>query len=139
MPARFVPPQLVRALVLIILSLGLTAGSPRAVRAEGVAIPGFWDPRAQPERVELPGQRTVRFLTDDDYPPLHFAGPDGNPTGFAVELARAACERLGLACVVQVRRFDTLLDALAAGQGDVVAAALPLSGALRERFAATGP
>jgi polar amino acid transport system substrate-binding protein len=105
----------------------------------GVAIPGFWDPKAQPERVELPGQRTVRFLTDDEYPPLHFAGPDGAPTGFAVELARAACERLAIPCAVQVRRFDALLDSLAVGEGDVVAAAIPLSAPLRGRFAATNP
>lgn len=120
----------------MLLLLGLTVAP---ASAQGVAIPGFWDPRAQPERVELTGPRTVRFITDDDYPPLHFAGPDGAPTGFAVELARAACERLAIACVVQVRRFDTLLDSLAAGQGDVVAAALPLTGQLRARFAATGP
>ena len=54
------------------------------------------------------GFRTVRFLTDDEFPPLHFAGPDGDLTGFSVELARAACERLAIACTIQARRFDTL-------------------------------
>jgi polar amino acid transport system substrate-binding protein len=87
----------------------------------------------------LPATRTIRFLVDDDFPPLHFSGLDGAPTGFSVELARAACERLGLTCTVQVRRFDTLLDALADKQGDVVAAAIPLTADLRRRFAVTGP
>lgn len=130
--------QLLRAFLLVLLTLGLSAA--RAQEAPpAVTIPGFWDPKAQPERVELPGQRTVRFITDDEYPPLHFSGPDGNPTGFSVELARAACERLGLSCVVQVRRFDTLLDSLAVGEADVIAAAVPLGTHLRTRFSATNP
>jgi polar amino acid transport system substrate-binding protein len=133
MPLRHLTSQLVRVLVPMLLALWASAAL-----AQGVAIPGFWDPKSQPERVEL-GPRTVRFLTDDEYPPLHFAGPDGAPTGFAVELARAACERLAITCLVQVRRFDTLLDGLAAGQGDVVAAAVPLNAALRARFVATNP
>ncbi|WP_455394462.1 transporter substrate-binding domain-containing protein [Methylobacterium sp. Gmos1] len=111
-----------------------------AAAAEPVTIPNFWNPRARLERPEPPqATRPVRFLTDDEYPPLHFAGPDGNPTGFSVELARAACEKLGLTCTVQVRRFDTLLDALQANQGDVVAAALPLTPALRANHRATRP
>ena len=59
-----------------------------------MTIPNFWDPKAQLERPELPATRTIRFLVDDDFPPLHFPGLDGNPTGLSVELARAACERL---------------------------------------------
>jgi polar amino acid transport system substrate-binding protein len=110
-----------------------------SARAEGVAIPNFWDPRARQERPDLTGLRTVRFLTDDEFPPLHFAGPDGGLTGFSVELARAACERLAITCTVQARRFDTLLPTLAEGRGDVVAAAVPITADLRRRFAVTLP
>lgn len=119
------------ALVLLALS--------GAVQAQAVMVPNFWDPKAQLERPEIPATRTIRFLVDDDFPPLHFPGLDGTPTGFSVELARAACERLGLTCTVQVRRFDTLLDALAEKQGDVVAAAIPVTADLRQRFAVTAP
>ncbi|WP_336486830.1 transporter substrate-binding domain-containing protein [Methylobacterium nigriterrae] len=108
--------------------------------AERVAIPNFWNPRSRGERVEAPQTgRPVRFLTDDEFPPMHFAGPDGNPTGFVVELARAVCERLAISCTVQARRFDTLLDALNERQGDVVAAAIPLTPTLRAKFLATRP
>ncbi len=111
-----------------------------AAAAEPVTIPNFWNPRARLERPEPPQTtRAIRFLTDDEFPPLHFAGPDGNPTGFAVELARAACEKLNLTCTVQARRFDTLLDALSANQGDVVAASVPLTPALRAGYLATRP
>ncbi len=105
-----------------------------------VTVPNFWNPRSRGERVEAPQTgRAVRFLTDDEFPPLHFSGPDGNPTGFVVELTRAVCEKLSIVCTVQARRFDTLLDSLAERQGDVVAAAIPLTPALRARFAATRP
>src|SRR3954467_13620994 len=107
--------------------------------AQDVAIPNLWDPRARQERPDLSGLRTVRFLTDDDFPPLHFVGPDGAPTGFSVELARAACERLGITCTIPAPRFDTLLDALSEGRGDVVAAAVPVTVELRRRFSVTAP
>lgn len=118
------------------LSLVLMGG---AVQAQSVVVPNFWDAKTQLDRPELPASRTIRFLVDDDFPPLHFPGIDGTPTGFSVELARAACERLALTCTVQVRRFDTLLDALAEKQGDVVAAAIPVTANLRQRFAVTAP
>lgn len=108
-------------------------------QGHGVSVPNFWDPRTQLERPDLTGSRTIRFLVDDDFPPLHFAGADGSPTGFSVELARAACERLAIPCTIQVRRFDMLLDALADRQGDVVASAIPLTASLRQRFGVTGP
>jgi len=125
-----------RPAALLVLTTGLVQGG---AQAQGVAIPNFWDPRAQLDRPDLTGVRSVRFLVDDDFPPLHFPGLDGNPTGFSVELARALCERLSLTCTIQVRRFDMLLDALADRQGDVVAAAIPLTENLRRRFGVTGP
>ena len=116
--------------------------APQEARAPvpSVAVPDFWNPRSRGERVEAPQTgRAVRFLTDDEFPPLHFAGPDGNPTGFVVELARAVCEKLAITCTVQSRRFDTLLDSLESKQGDVVAAAIPLTAGLRSKFLATRP
>lgn len=115
-----------------------TAALP-AWAADKVTVPNFWTPRARLDRPDLAGTKTIRFITDDEFPPFHFAGPDGTPTGFSVELARAACERLALTCTIQARRFDTLLDALAGGQGDVVAAALPVNADLRRRFSVTAP
>ncbi|WP_410055120.1 transporter substrate-binding domain-containing protein [Microvirga sp. Mcv34] len=126
------PFRWLRALPVLLLMTGLA-------QAEGVTIPNFWDPKALLERPDLPATRTIRFLVDDDFPPLHFPGLDGNPTGLSVELARAVCERLSLTCTVQVRRFDTLLDALQERQGDVVAAAIPITTDLRSRFAVTAP
>ncbi len=128
-----------RALVFLLLAGFGWVQSGASAHAQGVTLPNFWDPRVRLERPELPPGRTIRFLTEDEFPPLHFAGPDGNPTGFVVELARAACERLALTCTIQARRFDTLLPTLAEGGGDVVAAAVPITVDLRQRFGATNP
>lgn len=127
---------MIRLLALLALAVStLLAGA--AMAQSRVTIPNFWDPHIRIERPEPGPARVVRFLTDDEYPPLHFPGPDGSLTGFSVELARAACEKLGWTCTVQARRFDTLLDSLGEGRGDVLAAAINLTPAIRDRFAAT--
>ncbi|MFT0891184.1 transporter substrate-binding domain-containing protein [Pseudochelatococcus sp. G4_1912] len=112
---------------------------PMALKAPAIAVPGFWGAEERVQKPDLIGARVVRFLTDDEFPPLHFAGADGQPTGFSVELARAACAILDMSCTVQVRRFDTLLDSLAERRGDVVAAAIPIRPTLYGRFSVTGP
>src|SRR5450756_402502 len=48
------------------------------------AVPGFWDPRRRPDRPDLSRITVIRFLTETDYPPFNFTGPDGNPAGFNV-------------------------------------------------------
>jgi polar amino acid transport system substrate-binding protein len=122
----------------VFFTLALLTLAPQAVLAQSrVTVPNFWDPRIRLDRPEPGPPRVIRFLTDDEYPPLHFAGPDGGLTGFSVELARAACEKLGWTCTVQARRFDTLLDSLAEGRGDVLAAAVNLTPPIRARFAAS--
>ena len=57
-------------------------------KADPMAVPGFWDPRRRPERPDLSRISVIRFLTEVDYPPFDYAGPDGNPAGFNVDLAR---------------------------------------------------
>jgi polar amino acid transport system substrate-binding protein len=90
----------------------------------GVVIPGFWDPRRRPERPDLSRVTLIRFLTEIDYPPFNYSGPDGNPVGLNVDLARMICEELKIACTVQMRRFDTLLPSLADNRGDAVMASI---------------
>ena len=95
-----------------------------AVQQRGVAVPGFWDPRRRPERPDLSRLQTIRFLTEMDYPPFDYAGPDGNPAGFNVDLARLLCDEIKVTCTIQARRFDTLMDALNDNRGDAVIASI---------------
>ena len=89
-----------------------------------MAVPGFWDPRRRPERPDLSRISIIRFLTETDYPPFDFAGPDGAPAGFNVDLARMICEEIKVACTVQMRRFDTLIASLNSNNGDAVIASI---------------
>jgi polar amino acid transport system substrate-binding protein len=99
----------------------------------GVFVPGFWDPKRRPERPESGRITTIRFLTEEDYPPFNFKGPNGQPAGFNVDLARAICAELNLVCTIQVRRFNTLLDALNENRGDAVIASLAVTPQNRAR------
>jgi polar amino acid transport system substrate-binding protein len=110
-----------------------------APAARATPIPGFWDPRRRPERPDLSRVTLIRFLTETDYPPFNFAGADGNPQGFNVELARLICEELKVNCTVQMRRFDTLLPSLAANRGDAVIASIVPTPEVRAQADFTDP
>ena len=102
-------------------------------------MPGFWDPRRRPERPDTSRISQIRFLTEFDYPPFNYAGPDGNPAGFNVELARLICEELKLQCTIQLRRFDTLLQALGENRADAVIASLAVTPETRLRVDFSDP
>lgn len=104
-----------------------------------VQVPGFFDPKRRLEKPALLPTVVFRFLTETDYPPFNYAGHDGNPAGFNVDLARLICEELKVACTVQMRRFDTLLDALAENRGDAVVASLVSTPETRRRADFTDP
>jgi polar amino acid transport system substrate-binding protein len=104
-----------------------------------VRVPGFWDPRRRPEKPDLARISVIRFLTETDYPPFNYAGPDGNPQGFNIDLARMLCEELRLACTIQMRRFETLIPALNGNQGDAAIASIAATADIRNRVDFTDP
>jgi polar amino acid transport system substrate-binding protein len=105
----------------------------------GAAVPGFWDPRRRPERPDLSRIQSIRFLTELDYPPFDYAGADGNPAGFNVDLAKLLCDEIKAACTIQARRFDLLLDALADNRGDAIIASIASTVETRKRADFTDP
>ena len=113
------------------------AGGGAARAAESVPIPRFSDPGARVERPDLPAGRIVKWATGDDYPPFHYIDADGQPAGFAVDLARAVCTELGLACTLQAWRWDALLDTIDNRQADIILAMVRPTPALRTRFLMT--
>jgi polar amino acid transport system substrate-binding protein len=123
----------------------LATGSQRVAAQDGVtlphgvAVPGFWDPRRRPERPDLSRISSIRFLTELDYPPFDYAGADGNPAGFNVDLARLLCDEIKATCTIQARRFDTLLDALGDNRGDAVIASIGATTATRRKADFTDP
>jgi polar amino acid transport system substrate-binding protein len=95
-------------------------------------FPGFWDPRRRPERPDLSRLAQIRFMTETDYPPFNYAGPDGLPVGFNVDLARLICEELKITCTIQMRRFDTLVPALNENRGEAVIASIAVTAETRK-------
>ncbi len=128
------------ALLAAAVALAVTSAAPAQAPAHAAApptaagaAPGFWDPRRRPERPDLGRLTLIRFMTEVDYPPFDYAGQDGNPTGFNVDLARAMCEELHVTCTVQMRRFDTLFDALNDNRGDAAIASISVTPEARAR------
>jgi polar amino acid transport system substrate-binding protein len=126
------------AILVGVLLWGLTGAPPASaqdsvVTPRSVAVPGFWDPRRRPERPDLSRIQSIRFLTEVEYPPFDYAGPDGNPAGFNVDLARLLCDEMKTMCTIQARPFDTLLDALNDNRGDAVIASIAATAETRRR------
>ena len=139
-------PLLCLAACLLALPLAAVFGGCHALAAgenltppRAVGVPGFWDPRRRPERPDLTRITAIRFLTDLDYPPFDYAGADGNPVGFNVDLARLICDEIKTTCTIQARPFDTLLEALNDNRGDAVIASIAPTGETRKRADFTDP
>src|ERR1700754_1029787 len=131
----------VGALLAVVLSVPAQAQSAAKPNQEAApqAVPGFWDPRRRADRPDLSRLTVIRFLTETDYPPFNFTGPDGNPAGFNVYLARLFFEEIKVTCTVQMRRFETLLDAISSNRGDAIIASLAVTPELRKRVDFTDP
>ncbi|MGE0063862.1 MAG: transporter substrate-binding domain-containing protein [Xanthobacteraceae bacterium] len=107
--------------------------------ADPMAVPGFWDPRRRPERPDLTRINGIRFLTEIDYPPFNYAGADGQPAGFNVDLARLICEEIKVPCTIQFRRFDTLIEGLSTNGGDAIIASMAATPEMRRRVDFSDP
>jgi polar amino acid transport system substrate-binding protein len=135
-----------KRLMLLIALAWAGAGHPAAAAAPdaapvvaAVTVPDFWDPRRRPERPDLTRLTMIRFLTETDYPPFNYAGPDGNPAGFNVDVARMICEEIKVQCTIQQRRFDTLLDGVAENRGDAVIASIAATPETRRKVDFSDP
>ncbi len=117
----------------------LALGSALCAAPSLADAPSFWDPAHKLEKPDLAGLRQIRFLTEDDFPPFDFALPDGTIAGFNVDLARAICEELELACTIQRRRWDTLIAALEDNSGDAVIASLAITADAKKKLDFTAP
>ncbi len=105
----------------------------------GATIPSFFDPNYAPQKPDLSRLRQIRFLTEDDFPPFNFLLADGQLAGFNVDLARAICAELDLACTIQRRSWELLVPALDDSSGDAVIAAMAINDDTRKQADFTAP
>lgn len=107
--------------------------------AAAFMIPGFIDPERRLERRDLPRNTTLRFVTEEDFPPFNYVGRDGALAGFNIDLARAICAELNANCTIQPRRWDLLLPAVERGEADAVIAAHRITADLRRQYEVSLP
>jgi polar amino acid transport system substrate-binding protein len=103
------------AAALLFVGLLTLAGTTHRLAAQATP-PEAEKAEREPKRV------AIRFLTESDFPPFNYFDEDNVLTGFNVDIARAVCLELNLACDIQVRQWDQLLPALARGEADAVVA-----------------
>lgn len=104
-----------------------------------IFVPSFFDPQHRLTPPDMEGLSKIRFVTEDDYPPFHFATPDGSLAGFDIDLARAICEELKIACTIQARRYDLLGAAIDSNDADALLASLRIDAESRKKYDFTSP
>ncbi len=102
----------------------LLALSPPAL---GQVLPNHVDPGAREIVPNLTAVPTIRFLTTADFPPFNFRDDKGELVGFNIDLARALCNDLSIACTVQAWPWDQAARALEDKQGDALIAGLAIT------------
>jgi polar amino acid transport system substrate-binding protein len=85
------------------------------------------------------GQRSIRLLTDRDFPPFSYETPEGKTAGVSVDLALAACTELKANCLVIAKPFNELLPALINNEGDVIVSGLRIDEGLLRKTTMTRP
>jgi polar amino acid transport system substrate-binding protein len=78
---------------------------------------------------DVQGMR-LRLLSDENFAPFSFQGSDGLQKGIAVDLARAACKKLGVTCEIKFLPFDKLMPQLEQNEGDMIISGLRANAAL---------
>lgn len=103
-------------------------------RAAEPSIPNFVDPGRYVVKPDFDRIQQIRFLTELDAPPFSYIGPDGELTGFNVDLAREICRILALPCTIQGLKWDLLVSGIDAGHGDAIIAQVAINEDSRKRF-----
>ncbi len=111
-----------RYLAVLAALLSLAAGA-----ATAQELPYHDDPSAREVVPNLTAVPAIRFLTTADFPPFNYRDETGELIGFNIDLARALCDVLEVACTVQAWPWDQAARALADNQGDALVAGIALS------------
>lgn len=72
-------------------------------------------------------QQALRVGVEGNYPPFSKLGPDGQLSGFDIDIARALCERLQRPCTLVQQEWDGMMPALRARKFDMIVASMTIS------------
>lgn len=122
----------------LVAALLLTIAPAAAAPAEPL-IPELFNPDHRQPQPDLGALKSIRFLTTNDFPPFHFALENGTLVGFDIDLARAICLDLKVACTIQAEPFTSLVGDLKAGKADALIAAIANNATTRGDLSFTAP
>lgn len=111
------------ATALATICLGLLA----VVSAPAQTLPYHADPSARDAAPDLSAVPALRFLTTPDFPPFDYRDESGELVGFNVDLARALCVKLKVACTIQAWPWEQAGRALLDNQGDALIAGVGIT------------
>ena len=71
--------------------------------------------------------KDLKVAIDPTYEPFTFKTPDGKPTGFDVDIARALCDQIKRKCVFVEQVWDSMIPGLQAKKYDVIISSLSIT------------
>jgi arginine/ornithine transport system substrate-binding protein len=72
-------------------------------------------------------KQNIRIAFDVPYEPFEYRTPDGDLTGFEVELARAVCEEINANCELVVQAWDGIIPGLLARKYDAIMSSMSIT------------
>ncbi|MCP1365629.1 transporter substrate-binding domain-containing protein, partial [Halomonas sp. BBD48] len=82
---------------------------------------------------------TVRFGVDVPYEPMEYRTPEGELTGFDIELGNALCAEMGIECEWIVQGWDGIIPGLMARKYDAIMSSMTINEERREQVLFSDP
>ncbi len=90
--------------------------------------------------VEAKDWTSIRVGVDAPYPPFEYKAPDGNLTGFEIELGNKVCEEItGKACDWVVQAWDGIIPGLLARKYDMIFSSMSINEERQKRVLFSKP
>ena len=81
----------------------------------------------------------LRIGVDVPYEPMEYRTPDGELTGFDIDLGNALCERIGVECEWVVQGWDGIIPGLMARKYDAIMSSMTINDDRREQVLFSDP
>ncbi|MBZ9559776.1 MULTISPECIES: transporter substrate-binding domain-containing protein [unclassified Modicisalibacter] len=82
---------------------------------------------------------TVRFGVDVPYEPMEYRLPNGELTGFDIDLGNALCQEIGIECTWTVQGWDGIIPGLKARKYDAIMSSMTINDQRRKQVLFSDP
>jgi histidine transport system substrate-binding protein len=94
-------------------------------RAETVAVKDATPQLEEYNPLAFEG-KTIVFGSDATYAPFEFTKPNGDITGFDIQIAKALCDQMKAVCEIKHQDWDVIIPGLLAKKYDVIASSMDI-------------